>query len=376
MVFFDAGGGHRSAAMALKRVLEKQQRPWEVCMLNLQELFDSLDIFRKISGLRLQDIYNITLKKGWTLGSPQLMRAMHGIIRMYHQPQLRLLTEYWTGKKPDLVVSLIPNFNRALHQSLQRRHPGTPMMTVMTDLADYPPHFWMERRQPQYIVCGTDRAVEQAREMGFPEQRVLKTSGMIVNPDFYEPIDIDRRAARQALGLRDDLPTGLVLFGGHGSRALNLVARRVDASELPVQLILICGHNQKLADKLRARQWRMPVHVEGFTREMPKLMYLADFFIGKPGPGSISEAVRMGLPVIVERNAWTLPQERYNAEWVESEGVGIVVPTFKNLVEAIERMLAGGEYERFRGNANAVNNRAVFEIPDLMEQAMAARAAY
>ena len=376
MVFFDAGGGHRSAAMALQRVIEKQQRPWEVCMLNLQDLFDSLDIFRKMSGLRLQDIYNITLKKGWTLGSPQLMRAMHGIIRMYHQPQLRLLTEYWTGQRPDLVVSLIPNFNRALHQSLQRCHPGTPMMTVMTDMADYPPHFWMERRQPQYIVCGTDRAVEQAREMGFPEQRILKTSGMIVNPDFYEPVDTDRRAARQALGLRDDLPTGLVLFGGHGSRALNLVARRVNASELPVQLILICGHNQRLADKLRARQWRMPVRVEGFTREMPKLMHLADFFIGKPGPGSISEAVRMGLPVIVERNAWTLPQERYNAEWVEGEGVGIVVPTFKKLVEAIERMLADGEYERFRRNARAIDNRAVFEIPDLMEQAMARRAAY
>lgn len=370
MVFFDAGGGHRSAAMALRRVIEQQKRPWEVRLLNLQELFDSLDIFKKITGLRSQDIYNITLKKGWTLGSPQLMRAMHAIIQVYHRPQVRLLTEYWSGQKPDLVVSLIPNFNRALHQSLQRCHPGTPMVTVMTDLADYPPHFWMERRQPQYIVCGTERAVQQARETGFPENRILKTSGMIVNPDFYEPMSIDRRVARQALGLRDDLPTGLVLFGGHGSRALNVVARRVNASELPVQLILICGHNQALAEKLRARQWRMPVHVEGFTREMPKLMQLADFFIGKPGPGSISEALRMGLPVIVERNAWTLPQERFNAEWVESEGLGIVVPTFKQLVPAVERMLVPREYERFRRNARAIDNRAVFEIPELMQRVM------
>ena len=42
-------------------------------------------------------------------------------------------------------------------------------------------------------------------------------------------------------------------------------------------------------------------------------MQLADFFIGKPGPGSISEAVQQGLPVIVVDNAWTMPQERYNA---------------------------------------------------------------
>ena len=34
----------------------------------------------------------------------------------------------------------------------------------------------------------------------------------------------------------------------------------------------------------------------------------------------------MKLPVIVERNAWTLPQERYNADWVRENGVGLVVP--------------------------------------------------
>ena len=58
-------------------------------------------------------------------------------------------------------------------------------------------------------------------------------------------------------------------------------------------------------------------------------MHLADFFIGKPGPGSISEAIAMKLPVIVERNAWTLPQERYNADWVLEQGAGFVLPNFR-----------------------------------------------
>ena len=69
---------------------------------------------------------------------------------------------------------------------------------------------------------------------------------------------------------------------------------------------------------MRALPRAFAMHVEGFTREVPRFMRLADFFIGKPGPGSISEAVAMGLPVIIERNHWTLPQERYNAEWVRS----------------------------------------------------------
>ncbi len=68
-LYFDAGGGHRSAATALKQVIAEQGRPWDIRMVNLQEQLDALDIFRKITGIRLQDIYNLLLKKGWTLGS-------------------------------------------------------------------------------------------------------------------------------------------------------------------------------------------------------------------------------------------------------------------------------------------------------------------
>ena len=69
-VFFDAGGGHRSAATALKAVVEQQGRPWEVRLVNLQEVLDSLDIFRKVTGIRMEDVYNNLLAKGWTLAAP------------------------------------------------------------------------------------------------------------------------------------------------------------------------------------------------------------------------------------------------------------------------------------------------------------------
>ena len=71
-IYFDAGGGHRAAATALQKVMESQQRPFEIRMVNLQEILASLDVFRKLTGLGLQDIYNLMLKKGWTLGSAEL----------------------------------------------------------------------------------------------------------------------------------------------------------------------------------------------------------------------------------------------------------------------------------------------------------------
>ena len=74
IVFFDAGGGHRSAANALKYVIQQKDLPWEVNLMNLQELLDSMDVFRKVTRIRLQDLYNLMLKKGWTLGSGPVAR--------------------------------------------------------------------------------------------------------------------------------------------------------------------------------------------------------------------------------------------------------------------------------------------------------------
>ncbi len=124
-VYFDAGGGHRSAALALQSVIQSGNYNWNVRLINLQEVLDELDIFRKVTGIRLQDIYNLVLAKGWTLGSRHLLPLMHSVIRIYHPAQVRLLTEFWKRQRPDMVVSLVPNFNRALlpesWESLSRR---------------------------------------------------------------------------------------------------------------------------------------------------------------------------------------------------------------------------------------------------------------
>jgi 1,2-diacylglycerol 3-beta-galactosyltransferase len=364
-IYFDAGGGHRSAALALKSVIDSQSRstggePWEVRLVNLQEILDSLDIFRKITGLRLEDIYNEMLAKGWTLGSAQGLKFMHGVIRLYHDPTVRLLTQHWKDTQPDLVVSLVPNFNRAMYQSLRGALPEVPYVTVLTDFADYPPHFWMEAGQDQYFVCGTPKAVEQARSLGYTDDCILAASGMILRPRFYETTEVDRGRERERLGLDPSAPTGLVLFGGQGSKVMLEISRRL----LDIQLIFICGRNAKLAERLKSLPSKAPRFIEGFTQEVPYYMALTDFFIGKPGPGSISEAVAMKLPVIVERNAWTLPQERYNAQWVRERHAGRVVENFRGIEAAVKEMLAS--LDSYRESVARIENRAVFEIPEML----------
>ena len=365
-IYFDAGGGHRAAANALRQVMEQEGRPFEIRMVNLQEVLDAMDVFRKVTGLRLQDIYNLMLKKGWTLGSPQLMVAMHWVIRLFHPKTVRLLEEFWREHRPEMVVSLVPNLDRALGESLARALPGAPFVTILTDIADYPPHFWIEK-QVQHFICGSAKAVEQARAMGHAGDKVHRVSGMILSPRFYEiaPLSAEERgSARARDGFDPAKPVGLVLFGGEGSAVMQDIARLLPDH----QLLMICGNNAKLRATLETLPHAAPLFVEGFTKEIPRYMQLADYFIGKPGPGSISEAIAMRLPVIVELNAWTLPQERYNAEWIREMGVGIVLPNFRGISQAVESLLEPADYQRFRDATKRLENRAVFEIPDILER--------
>jgi UDP-N-acetylglucosamine:LPS N-acetylglucosamine transferase len=369
-MFFDAGGGHRAAATALQMAIQSQGRPWEARLTNLQELLDQLDILKKYAGIRIQDFYNTMLRNGWTLGSAELMRVLQLVIRLYHGPTVRMLEAHWKDSQPDMVVSFVPHFNRALCESYARACPGRPFVTVLTDLADYPPHFWIER-QSQHLVCGTDRAVEQAKSLGHPEDRIFRVSGMILHPRFYETPVQNPAAEREELGLLPHVPAGLVLFGGHGSRAMLEIAERIEQSNLDVQMIYICGKNEKLAAALREGKSRLPRYVEGFTTRVHYYMQLADFFVGKPGPGSVSEALTMHLPVIVECNAWTLPQERYNAKWIVEKEVGMVLPNFRHVEQAVARLIEPSALARYRCNSAALANRAVFEIPEVLERIMA-----
>jgi len=366
VVFHDGGGGHRNAAIALETIAAQQGRPWQVELVQFQDLTDRLDVLRKLTGIRIQQQYNIMLQNGWTLGSKYLLRVLQLTIQLFHGPLVRLLEEYWRAHPADLLVSVIPHFNREICESWTAVYPGRPFVTLITDLADYPPRFWIEPLKEQYVIAGSQRAAEQARALGHDGEHIFQASGMILRPDFYVPDTVDPAALRQEMGLRNDQATAIVLFGGHGSKVMYDLTARLSAAGLPVQLVLICGRNEELAGKLRAQKWKMPVHVVGFTKEVHKLMRAADFLIGKPGPGSIAEAMVRKLPVLIECNAWTLPQERYNAAWVTEKRVGLVLKSFREVVAGVRQMLEPARLAEFRKNVAALDNRAIFEIPEML----------
>lgn len=362
LVYFDAGGGHRAAAQALRDAARQQARPWQARLVNLTRVLDPRGSFRRVTGFEPEDYYNLRLRRGWTLGLAQELKLLQAMIRLGHRPMVRQLQAHWRATRPDAVVSLVPNFNRALYRSLD----GLPFATVLTDLADLPPRFWIEPGQDQTLVCGTDHAVAQALAAGYPPERVRATSGMILRPSFYVPDRTDRAGARIALGLDPRAAIGLVMFGGHGSVQMLDIAQALPR----MPLIFVCGHNAGVLAGLRALRRPAPHVALGFTQDIVSLMRAADFFIGKPGPGSLSEALHLGLPAITFDNASTMPQERYNVQWLRERGLGLAVRSVRGLPRAVEQLVA--ELPAYRQRVARLENRAVFEVLDIVESLLPA----
>ena len=358
LIYFNAGGGHRAAARALEQAM--RHLPWQVRLVNLVDMVDPKGQFYDTLGLQPEDFYNKRLASGLTLGMAQELKLLQWLIRRTHQTLLRRMQAHWRAARPDLVVSLIPNFNRSLFQSLALALPGTPYVTVLTDMADYPPNFWIEPDLPQHVVCGSAHAVQQALSAGCPAERVHQTSGMILSPHFYAPRDLDRTQERLQHGLEAQQAVGIVMFGGFGSDVMKRITTRLPDTPL----ILMCGKNAALARSLRRLPARAPRVVVEFTDDVAYWMALADFFIGKPGPASLSEAVHMGLPVIVTRNAWTMPQERWNTQWIQEQGLGVVVSSFAKIQGAVDTIVT--QLSHWEAQVKKMQNRAVFEVPELL----------
>ena len=360
---YDMGAGHRSTANALKEVIEQQKLPWKV---------EVVEVFKEVFGTtRPQFVYNNwVLKKKWAklINDPLSVPLFKLEIRLRHRAWRKRLQQYWREHKPDLVVSLMPLVNRVLYESVLAESPETPFVTFMTDFADCPPNFWIEP-QEQLLICPSERAVKQAQYFGYPDEKIFRTSGVVIHPRFNDAVTVDRHIERQRLGLDPDLPTGLVIFGSHGSKEMIEIAERLEQSSLNLQLIYICGRNEQLAKDLRSIPSRFPKYVEGFTKQIPYYMDLCDFFIGKPGSVGVSEAIARKLPVITEcNNTTTLFQERASADWLAENGFGIVVENFRDINKAVAELIQPENFPRYRANVEAYNNRAVFEVVNILEK--------
>lgn len=335
LVYLNTGGGHRSTARAVAKTLQN------------------------LYGDRVHaDLVDVTAEYfPWPLN--QLDAVYRALVQLHGWPwaltyyltngprRLSLLKDPWwhlTGSSilslfddhpADVIVCCHPLLKAPCAKALRMKSPEKPLITLVTDLAS---------AHASWFVCDDDRclvATERARRRavtcGVPGYRVEMT-GLPVKPCFVDAAQHDPGTAREKLGLAPDGPVVLLLSGADGVGPLfDLVKAMVD-SGVRAELAAITGRNDELQRNLASRAWSLPLHIGGFVDNIHEWMLAADLLVTKAGPSTISEALVMGLPIVL---SGALPgQERPNVDYVVESGAGVWAPTPREAATAVHRLLA------------------------------------
>ncbi|XP_042505961.1 monogalactosyldiacylglycerol synthase, chloroplastic-like isoform X1 [Macadamia integrifolia] len=152
--------------------------------------------------------------------------------------------------------------------------------------------------------CPTTEVAKRALKAGLQPSQI-KVYGLPVRPSFVKPVR-PKVELRRELGMDQDLPAVLLMGGGEGMGPIEATARALGNSlydetigEPIGQVLVICGRNKKLANRLLSIDWKIPVQVKGFVTKMEECMGACDCIITKAGPGTIAEAMIRGLPIIL-----------------------------------------------------------------------------
>jgi 1,2-diacylglycerol 3-beta-galactosyltransferase len=333
----DTGGGHRAAANAVERQMaETAPGEFEITIL------DPFSAARQRVVAGTAGLYGpITRYARWLWGGLYHATNNRPAVRLLDETVLRSVTGAVAGAiqrlDPDCVVSFHPLLNHVSVRAVRGHSRRVPVITVITDLVDI--HAAWVCPDVDAVVVPSPGGFERCRRAGIPASR-CHDFGLAVDRRFTDlPSDAAERAAlRRRLGFRPDSFVVLVCSGADGSGGIVRNARAIAASGIDLDLVVICGRNQRARSALSGLRTGggRDAHVLGYVTDMPDWMRASDVVVTKAGPGTIAEALCCGLPLLL---VWYLPgQERGNIEWVVDIGAGRYVPHVTQLVDAVTEL--------------------------------------
>ena len=336
-LFSDTGGGHRSAAQAIIEALELEYPS--------QTTHEMVDFFLDYAPpllARVPDYYPPLSRKPALLGlifhrsdSPARTRMFFKILwPSIHENVKRLLRE----RPADLYVSVHPLINAPLRKGLEVTGSKTPFIAVVTDLVTtHAAWFW---KGLDLIIVPTEAAFQRGVNCGISPDH-MQVIGLPVATRYSQFSGSSGEArdcmARERLAWPLDRPVVLLVGGGEGMGPLEEMAKAIDAAGLPLTMAIVTGRNKKLKERLEQFTWQGAVQIHGFVEDMPDFMSAADILVTKAGPGTISEALAAGLPMILYSRL-NGPEDG-NVGYVTNNSAGIWAPRPDLVVEAIRDWL-------------------------------------
>ena len=214
-----------------------------------------------------------------------------------------------------------------------------------------------------YLNLINEDFLEEAVRIGYRREQLL-FYGLPGDPKFFTPIE--KAEARARLGLRQELFTVMVMFGGGqwsgGDKLLRSVARALEGA--PAQIVMINGRNERARrriDRAIARGTFRGLNVVnvGFTNEVDVWMAASDVAVSKLGGLSASECIARQLPIVAAQKL-LVANEAENAEYLCEKGAALTYRTQAELAALLRRLQTDNAfYEGVRAAQGALRRDGV-----------------
>ena len=319
LVFSDTGGGHRTAANAIKKALEEL---WEKRGGRVDELEIIMrDVIAESNQVNLlfEKLYNRLLKD-----RQDLMRYYFHLIE-WAKPNENALAYKMTStfaKKlisdmdPAVIVSVHPMVNHFLARTLKELglDQKIKLITVLTDPNS---NLWTGWACPDadLTVAPNDLARDRLIYFGLDPARI-KVLGMPIMPEFIKPPIESREVMLERIGLDPNMLTVAVTAGSAGGGNILEIYKAMREIKRPFQVIVSCGKNKKLMSKVDAERQQFPwkTVVMPYTSRVADGMNAIDLLVTKAGGLTTFEAIARRLPMALDMITEPMPQEAGTAE--------------------------------------------------------------
>jgi 1,2-diacylglycerol 3-beta-galactosyltransferase len=333
----DTGGGHRSAARAVAQALDHAY-PGRFEPFICDPLCGpgAPRWVRWLAGLYGPVIRLVPWLWGLIWRAASSPRALGWLRRTLMPSVYDGVARAVAAWRPAVIVNFHPLTAEPATHARDRGGARVPVITVVTDLVTA--HLsWRDAAVDRLVVPSAAIADRCARD-GMPEGHYVQT-GLPVAAGFCRPPAsvAERRILQRSLGLSGRFLV-VVTGGGEGSGGLYrravTILRKVD----DVDVVVICGRNQRLRRRLTrlAERFDGRLTVRGFVDNMPDWFRCADIVVGKAGPGTIAEAACCAAPLVV--TSYLPGQEEGNAEFVVQAGAGSYAPRPRDLAAEVARL--------------------------------------
>jgi len=285
-----------------------------------------------------------------TTDDPDVARKLNKFQQLFPGRSRKKFIEYLEKFRPDVVLcthygplEILGQFKTEAAEMAAKSKPKSSKTSrvsrtwkpfVVSVVTDFEAHaLWMDAGVDLYCVAAKETSTRLIAR-GADKKSIVAT-GIPVAAKFATPVDA--RAVRKTMGLRDDLPTVLVLSGGFGMGPVEKIVAELNKAKGDFQAVIVCGRNEELRRELAAQDHKHPTRVLGFASNMHELMAIADVIVTKPGGLTSSEALAIGKPLFILD---PIPgQEAANSDFLLERGAATKVNRVEDLPFRLHELL-------------------------------------